>query len=179
MKALAFKLDREFLDTKARSGSTATFVIVTVPNETVGNYGLRVGNIGDSRVLLGRADGTMVEGKGTDEGLPNDHKPNYPSERARIERNGGRVVSAMGGVARVNGELAVSRAFGDSQFKETGGPGPEERPVTADPEMTSLDCSATDFIILVCDGISEGDFPNREVVRFAAEKMREGSRADP
>ena len=27
------------------------------------------------------------------------------------------------GVARVNGDLAVSRAFGDAQHKQTGGPG--------------------------------------------------------
>lgn len=180
MKALALKLDAEFLDTGQSSGSTGTFTIVTLPEQAGGRYQLRVGNIGDSRVLLGREDGTMVEGQGTDGGLTTDHKPNYPTERARIERTGGRVDDAMGGVARVNGELAVSRAFGDSQFKDTGGPGPEDRPVTADPEFVTVNCDSTDFIILVCDGISEGDFPNAEVVKFAAEKLREGgSNVDP
>jgi len=180
MKALALKVDAEFLETGQCSGSTGTFAIVTP--QAGGRVQLRVGNIGDSRVLLGRADGTMVEGEGTDGGLTNDHKPNYPVERARIERNGGRVEEPQGGgpgVARVNGELAVSRAFGDRQFKETGGPEPEERPVTADPEFVTVECDPTDFIILVCDGISEGDFPNREVVKYAAEKLREGSQADP
>lgn len=45
---------------------------------------------------------------------------------------------AMGGVYRVNGDLAVSRGFGDAEYKKTGGPGPEDRPVTADPEMVRL-----------------------------------------
>lgn len=180
VKSLALRLDSEFLKTGQTSGSTCTFTIVMPPKEAGGRYLLRVGNIGDSRVLLGKKDGTMVEGSGTDGGLTTDHKPNHPVEKARIVRNGGRVEDAMGGVARVNGELAVSRAFGDSQFKETGGPGPEERPVTADPELLSLECEATDFIILVCDGISEGEFPNRDVVKFAAEQLRAGgNQPDP
>ena len=39
------------------------------------------------------------------------------------------------GVARVNGDLAVSRAFGDAQHKTTGGPSPEDHPVSAAPEL--------------------------------------------
>ena len=46
-------------------------------------------------------------------GLTTDHKPDHPKERARIERCGGKVEIAEGGVARVNGNLAVSRGFGD------------------------------------------------------------------
>merc|ERR1740121_2310075 len=137
MTELALKLDKEYLESGQPSGSTGTFVIITTPATADGTYDLRVGNIGDSRVLLGRNDGTMVEGDGTDGGLTTDHKPDYPDERSRIERNGGRVeVPSPGapGCARVNGELAVSRAFGDAQFKETG-PCPEEHPVTADPEF--------------------------------------------
>ena len=33
-------------------------------------------------------------------------------------------------------------------------------------------CDPTDFLMLVCDGISEGDFPNREVVRLAANELK-------
>lgn len=176
MKALALQLDAEFLDTKQASGSTGTFVIVHPPKEGAGQYRLRVGNIGDSRVLLGRADGTMVEGNGTDGGLTCDHKPDYPSERERIERTGGTVVEVMG-VYRVNGDLAVSRAFGDAQYKQTGGPSAEDHPVTAAPEMCHHECGPTDFLILVCDGISESNFPNREVVKYAAEELQK-SQAD-
>lgn len=95
---------------------------------------LLVANLGDSRILLGRRDGRIVDGGGTDQGLTTDHKPSHPSERQRIYRCGGTVEEAPGGVSRVNGELAVSRGFGDAEFKKTGGPQPEDRPVTCCPD---------------------------------------------
>jgi serine/threonine protein phosphatase PrpC len=177
MRSLVLQLDREFLDTKQPSGSTGTFAIVR-PDDSNRCFHLRIGNVGDSRVLLGRADGTMVEGSGTDGGLTTDHKPDHPLERARIDRTGG-TVELVQGVARVNGDLAVSRAFGDEPHKRTG-PSLEEQPVSADPEFTHITCDSTDFLMLVCDGISEGDFPNREVVKLAAEELRRGGESpDP
>ena len=59
--------------------------------------------------------------KGTDGGLTTDHKPDVPSEKERICQCGGHVQEAMGGIARVNGELAVSRSFGDANHKRMGG----------------------------------------------------------
>ena len=94
-------------------------------------------------------------------------------ERARIERCGGTVEQAMGGVYRVNGDLAVSRGFGDAEYKKTGGPGPEDRPVTADPEMGHFECAASDFLLIVCDGVSEGNFSNAEVCEHAAKVLKE------
>mmetsp|Transcript_79754 Transcript_79754/g.247348 ORF Transcript_79754/g.247348 Transcript_79754/m.247348 type:complete len:605 (+) Transcript_79754:85-1899(+) len=169
--ALALRLDREFLATGQNGGSTGTFVCVTPPSEPEGRYFLRVGNVGDSRVLLGRADGSLVEGSGTDGGLTTDHKPDSPPERERIVRVGGRVEDVMG-VARVNGDLAVSRAFGDGQYKQTGDPETSDHPVSAVPEVLNLDCPAGDILMLVCDGISEGDFPNRAVASLVAERLR-------
>eukprot|EP00927_Polykrikos_kofoidii_P071732 TRINITY_DN67964_c0_g1_i1.p1 TRINITY_DN67964_c0_g1~~TRINITY_DN67964_c0_g1_i1.p1 ORF type:complete len:669 (-),score=143.55 TRINITY_DN67964_c0_g1_i1:166-2172(-) len=188
MRELMLRLDQEFLDTKQASGSTGTFVLVHKPEASAadadgaaetengdgedpsGSYVLRVGNIGDSRVLLGRKDGTMVDGPGTDGGLTTDHKPDHPNERARIERTGGHVRRVVG-VARVNGDLAVSRAFGDASYKQTGGPAQEDHPVSAEPELLTMTCGPSHFLLLVCDGISEGDFPNRQVVKFAADEM--------
>jgi len=72
---------------------------------------------------------------------------------------------------RVNGDLAVCRGFGDRTFKQTGGPGPEDRPVTVDPELKRFDCNDTDFILLVCDGVSEGNFSNEEVVKLVSEEL--------
>jgi serine/threonine protein phosphatase PrpC len=170
-KELMLRLDKEFLDLKLVSGSTGTFVIVQEDTlEGKPAHRLRVGNIGDSRILLGRADGTMVEGLGTDGALTTDHKPDHPDERERIERTGGYVEDVMG-VARVNGDLAVSRAFGDGQYKTTGGPAQEDHPVSACPEFSRCHCSSSDFIVLVCDGISESNFPNREVVELVAEEL--------
>eukprot|EP00812_Abedinium_dasypus_P014800 NODE_835_length_1348_cov_123.146172.p1 GENE.NODE_835_length_1348_cov_123.146172~~NODE_835_length_1348_cov_123.146172.p1 ORF type:complete len:334 (+),score=87.89 NODE_835_length_1348_cov_123.146172:3-1004(+) len=72
----------------------------------------------------------------------------------------------------VNGDLAVSRAFGDAQHKRTGGPAQEDHPVSAMPELLTMECESTNFLMLVCDGISEGVFPNRDVIKLAAQKLR-------
>jgi len=174
VKDLVLRLDKEFLDSEQPSGSTGTMCIVQKP-ETGDRHVLRVINIGDSRVLLGRRDGTIVDGGGTCQGLTVDHKPDHPSERERIERCGGTVEMKEGNVPRVNGDLAVSRSFGDRDYKRTGGPGPEDRPVTADPEMGQFECGAADFLLLVCDGVSEGNFPNPEVVQFVADGLNAGT----
>ena len=173
VKKLMLGIDDEFLQLGQPSGSTGTMCIIHPPQAPGGKYTLRVVNIGDSRVILGRRDGSIVDGGGTDQGLTIDHKPDHPSERERIYRCGGTVSEAAGGVARVNGDLAVSRAFGDAEYKRTGGPGPEDHPVTADPELHRFECDQADFIMLVCDGVSEGDFPNPDVVRLAAAVLNE------
>lgn len=80
-----------------RSGCTAVAVVVT-PTHIV------TANAGDSRACLSRG-GKNVE-------LSYDHKPYNEGERSRIERAGGMV-----SMKRVDGELAVSRALGDFQFK--------------------------------------------------------------
>jgi len=174
-KKMVLGVDQEFLDTKQESGSTGTMVIVHRPTSGCNKFRLRLGNVGDSRVLLGRRDGTIYDGSGTDQGLTTDHKPELPSERERIYRCGGHVgAGQMGGPARVNGELSVSRCFGDASHKETGGPGPEDHPVTADPELGYAECGESDFLLLVCDGISEGDFPNAAVVKMVATHLKNG-----
>ncbi|OIT02280.1 putative protein phosphatase 2c 76 [Nicotiana attenuata] len=48
--------------------------------------------------------------------LTRDHHPDRDDERSRVETAGGHV-SEWSGVARVNGQLAVSRAIGDVSFK--------------------------------------------------------------
>jgi len=72
-------------------------------------------NLGDSRIVLSR-NGKAIQ-------LTNDHKPNDPLERIRIEKAGG-TVEWHGlvrdkkpipgtGVYRLNGNLSLSRALGD------------------------------------------------------------------
>mmetsp|Transcript_79587 Transcript_79587/g.165300 ORF Transcript_79587/g.165300 Transcript_79587/m.165300 type:complete len:817 (-) Transcript_79587:23-2473(-) len=179
IKKMMLDLDQEFLDLQQQSGSTGTFVFVepdmsAEESESTKErkHVLRVGNIGDSRVLLGHLDGTIFEGPGTDSGLTTDHKPDNPTERERIYRTGG-TVEVVSGVPRVNGDLAVSRAFGDAAYKKTGGPALEDHPVSAEPELARFEAGSSDFLLLVCDGISEAAFPNKEVVEHAARILRE------
>lgn len=68
-----------------------------------------VGNLGDSRAVL-CSNGKAVR-------LSEDHKPNERSELARIAAAGGFVRNVMG-IARLQGDLSLSRAFGDQSYKK-------------------------------------------------------------
>ena len=73
-----------------------------------------------------------------------DHKPNDIPERRRILRASGFVRHR-----RVDGDLAVSRAFGDFSYKNAN------HKVIVTPEFTVYprDSSGDEFIVLACDGI--------------------------
>lgn len=111
------------------AGCTANVAIV---RENI----ITVANCGDSRAVL--AD----EGKAIP--MSEDHKPNRLDEKKRIEALGGNVE-----YGRIGGLLAVSRAFGDFEYKIDG-----KHLVTAVPDVKSFTLQRnTDFIILACDGL--------------------------
>ena len=54
---------------------------------------------------------------------------------------------------RVNGNLALSRAIGDFDFKKSASLSPELQIVTAFPDVIEHDISADDeFVVIACDG---------------------------
>jgi serine/threonine protein phosphatase PrpC len=123
-------------------GSTAA--VVLVQDET-----LISANVGDSRAVLSRSGQALA--------LTLDHKPDSPSERARIEALGGEVtwvgqrdangVPIVGeGVYRVNGTLAVSRSLGDV---------PARPYVSDEVEIRALarDRGADEFVLIASDGL--------------------------
>lgn len=66
-----------------------------------------------------------------------------------------RIVAAGGFVdfGRVNGNLALSRAFGDFDFKKNNNLPPELQVVTAHPDVIERTIVGTDeFIVVACDG---------------------------
>ncbi|KAL3266953.1 hypothetical protein HHI36_011103 [Cryptolaemus montrouzieri] len=131
---------------KEYSGTTAVTVLIK-------DNQVYCANIGDSRAVACFDRGVKR--------LSEDHKPNQPVERARIEAAGGWVESA-----RVNGSLALSRAFGDFIFKKKSDKKPEEQIVTAFPDVTVHTLSPEwDFIVLACDGIWDV-MANSEVVGY-------------
>lgn len=71
-------------------------------------------------------------------------------EKARITAAGGFV-----DFGRVNGNLALSRAIGDFEFKKSAELAPEQQIVTAFPDVTAHDISDDDeFLVVACDGQS-------------------------
>ncbi|TYK30102.1 putative protein phosphatase 2C 51 isoform X2 [Cucumis melo var. makuwa] len=80
--------------------------------------------------------------------LTRDHHPDREDERSRVEIAGGHVVD-WGGVPRVNGQLAISRAIGDVSFKSYG--------VISAPEVTDWQPLSTNdsFLVASSDGIFE------------------------
>ncbi|XP_070012501.1 uncharacterized protein [Nicotiana sylvestris] len=80
--------------------------------------------------------------------LTRDHHPDRDDERSRVETAGGHV-SEWSGVARVNGQLAVSRAIGDVSFKSYG--------VISAPEVTDWQpLTANDsYLVAASDGVFE------------------------
>lgn len=101
-----------------------------------------IANCGDSRAVLCRSGNPVFSTQ--------DHKPGLITERERIVKAGG-YVSAQ----RVNGNLAVSRALGDYEYKNVEGMGPCEQIVSPEPEIfvRERDDSLDEFLVLACDGI--------------------------
>ncbi|EIW73107.1 hypothetical protein TREMEDRAFT_25513, partial [Tremella mesenterica DSM 1558] len=116
------------------SGCTAVVGLVTTD-------GRIIANAGDSRSVLGY--------KGIAKDLSHDHKPTNAGETARITSAGGFVE-----FGRVNGNLALSRAIGDFEFKQNYSLEPEKQIVTCDPEITTHNIDGEEeFIVFACDGI--------------------------
>ncbi|KAH3680291.1 hypothetical protein WICPIJ_008333 [Wickerhamomyces pijperi] len=166
------------------SGSTAIMAVI------INNEDLYTVNSGDSRLILSY--------DGTAKSLSFDHKPNHIGELIRINDADGSV-----SYNRVGGILALSRAFGDFNFKmrevvnhnydfTTAGSRPEslcdgvvsQRPivslssastqVTCFPEVTLYKLSAhVEFIILACDGIYDV-FSNQDLVGFIRKELAKG-----
>ena len=100
-------------------------------------------HLGDTRFLLcSTADGTAVP-------LTRAHHPDEESESARLRRVGAAVVTDSFGEVRFMGQVANTRAFGDTAYKRLG--------VTAEPEVVShvIEGDAFAFAIGFSDGVSD------------------------
>ncbi|CAH0485135.1 unnamed protein product [Peronospora farinosa] len=147
------KLDASMIDISV-SGTTAVAMLVREKD-------VFMANLGDSRAVIARY--LEEEQHYVVHCETKDHKPDEPEERARIERNNGRVFEW--GSYRVWLQdvdmpgLAMSRSFGDLVAKSVG--------VTAEPDVTIVEkmkFSSTDrknrdrpaaFAVLASDGLWE------------------------
>ncbi|KAI5059770.1 hypothetical protein GOP47_0026089 [Adiantum capillus-veneris] len=133
--------DRALLARGVHGGATAVTAMLMHAGAR-----LIVANIGDARAALCK-DGLAVQ-------LSVDHSPSCPVERANVEMRGGVVTTFPGDLARVDGQLAVSRAFGDAGLKEH---------LSAKPDVSDLlvDMSC-EFLVLGSNGLWAA-FPSNQV----------------
>ena len=127
------------------TGSTCLIVIhFKIENEEY----LDVINTGDCRCVISRNNNAIP--------LTKDHKPDWPEERRRIEKTGGKIYVDNHGDYRIK-DLSVSRAFGDLDA---------EPHVTNIPDIFRYKIEKTDsFIIIACDGLWDV-LSNSEAVNF-------------
>jgi len=153
----------------ATAGSTACSAAFFGPDEE-GRLRLAVANAGDSRVVLGRRDGSAVR-------LSEDHTPEVAGERRRIESEGSAVVNAHGiwriVLPSIRGSglagLSVSRGFGDLEYKQPAGV------VSAVPDVTirHIDLREDCFLVFASDGIWN-PVSDQDAVRIVSSALREG-----
>ena len=154
------KAENNFLKEKAfdeneivqdRSGSCGIMALINKKK-------LIVANIGDSRLVLFKKSSIYFQTE--------DHKPNSPKEKARIEKGGGSIYQTQTIIPifqngkkieipwRVNpGRLSVSRTFGDIEAKTLilGG---MKNVVVALPDITEIELDEEfNFLVMGCDGI--------------------------
>lgn len=127
-------------------------------------------NAGDSRAVLSR-NGKAVA-------LSEDHKPNDPREKRRIEAAGGYVECCGPGQFRVNGNLNLSRALGDLEYKRDIKRPPEQQIISATPDVTFFDRdeNADEFLVVCCDGVWDVR-TNQQVVDFLRARLPRDGRA--
>lgn len=129
-------------------------------------------NAGDSRAIVCRA-GKPVE-------LSRDHKPNDEVELERIKRAGGYVDEIPVGARvhhRINGNLNLSRAIGDLEYKSRADLAPEEQLVCSTPDIVvERRTDADEFLVLACDGIWDVK-TNEAVCEFVSSRLK--ARLDP
>ncbi|KAK9742606.1 hypothetical protein RND81_03G185300 [Saponaria officinalis] len=139
------KTDKEILSLNSelsKGGSTAVTAILFNGRK------LWVANLGDSRAVLSRR-GQAIQ-------MSIDHEPS--TEREIIEGKGGFVSNLPGDVPRVNGQLAVSRAFGDKSLKLH---------LRSDPDIHDIFIDLNvDILILASDGLWKV-MDNQEAVNIA------------
>jgi protein phosphatase 1A len=132
---------------RSTAGATVTGVLIA-PNDYF------FFNIGDSRSFVVRESKVFF--------TTVDHKPTNQSERERIESGNGMIKDA-----RVNGQLAVSRALGDYEFKNNPDLSQTRQLVSPQPDIDIIkrDISKDEFILIACDGVFDVN-TNEQVLEY-------------
>lgn len=178
----------------SKCGSTVATAVVYSDDTADGAATLICANAGDARSLIVSTDGTVVEQ------MSEDHVPDNPDERDRIERSNPtpkvKLVRFVGGTWRIGGLLALSRALGDAYLKSSGlfeGIGGADDDYSSGfglialpfVKTRALDPSTDHFLIVASDGLNSnpergggGGLDNNEVAAFLAKNQETMSLPD-
>lgn len=146
-----------------RSGTTASVIVHDHKSRM-----LYLAHVGDSRCVLAKKDDSAgdAENQWAAVDLTEDHKPNLPAEKARIERGGGRVVFDGGYNYRVYAKgkrypgLNMSRAMGDLKgFHDAG--------ISAEPDIAQW--------TIVGDNEQDLDLPGASPIPMKRQSVSEAS----
>ena len=136
------------------AGCTANVALI-VDND------LYVANAGDSRSVISE-NNIAIE-------MSIDHKPEDEIERNRITKAGGSIYDG-----RVNGNLNLSRAIGDFEYKRQEKLNYDEQLIICKPDIKKYVINKdTSYLIMGCDGIWEC-LNNQEVVNYISGNNGEG-----
>jgi len=132
-----------------QSGATAVTVLLRTEKKQRVIY---CANAGDTRAVL-------CEG-GKARRITRDHKASDKDEKKRIEESGGFVTRTN----RVNGLLAVSRAFGDHMLKPAVSVKPYQEKVEITKDMP--------YLVIACDGLWDV-MEDQVVIDFVDKRLKE------
>ena len=136
---------------ESNAGCTANVILIK-------DKKIYIANAGDSRSLL------YKNGKVTR--LSEDHKPDMEIEKTRITNAGGFIIDG-----RVNGNLNLSRAIGDLEYKKNPKLKPEEQLISAMPDVKVIPFETEDtYILMGCDGVWE-ILSDDEICKFIKDRM--------
>jgi serine/threonine protein phosphatase PrpC len=126
-----------------KGDGTASFAGCTANVILIHKSMIYCANAGDSRTIMWTKNEVAH--------LSTDHKPEDTIEENRITKAGGYI--SMG---RVNGNLNLSRALGDLEYKKDKSITPGEQVISGVPDVLSWPLSKDDkFLVMGCDGIWE------------------------
>jgi len=136
---------------KIEDGSTALCVALDCSD-------LIIANCGDCRAILSQAGQTIA--------LTRDHRPTDQAEQQRIVNQGGTIIGG-----RLQGQLAVSRAFGNYEFKES-------LILSSEPEIHHLSLNVdVEYLVVGSDGLYD-HFTNEEVISFIKNGLMNNNNAN-
>eukprot|EP01015_Nassula_variabilis_P009718 TRINITY_DN176_c0_g2_i1.p1 TRINITY_DN176_c0_g2~~TRINITY_DN176_c0_g2_i1.p1 ORF type:complete len:324 (+),score=75.97 TRINITY_DN176_c0_g2_i1:81-1052(+) len=141
-------------------GSEESFAGCTANVALIHKNTLYVANAGDSRSVLCR--------QGEAKEMSHDHKPDDDKEKERVIKAGGYVSEG-----RINGNLNLSRALGDLEYKKNTSLKVNEQLIIAEPEVLKTTLGANDqFIVMGCDGIWE-NWSVQKMCDFVSERVKQ------